>query len=74
MALPKAPDIPMPRPNDKEYMELWHKYLQARQDKYVLEHERNAWRLAFWGIYAILMAIVFVLLVFVCSKIMNLNF
>lgn len=74
MTLSQAPDIPMPRLNDKEYMKLWHRYLQGRQDNYALERERDTWRRAFWGIYAILMVVVFVLLVFAGSKIMNLNF
>ena len=44
------------------------------ENNYALERERDTWRRAFWGIYAILMVVVFVLLVFAGSKIMNLNF
>lgn len=56
MPLPQAPDIPMPKPKDKDYMKLWHKYMQARQDNYELERERNTWRRAFYTVCAILFA------------------
>ena len=64
----------MPRKNDEEYMELWHKYMQTRIDYYTLKRERNIWRRAFYTASAILFAITVVLLVLVGSKIINLYF
>jgi hypothetical protein len=74
MAIPKAPDIPMPKPDDKDYMKVWHKYLQADIDNYELKRERNTWRRAFYAVATILFAITFALAVVVAGKIMNLNF
>ena len=64
-------DIPAPRLKDKEYMQVCHKYLQARQENYALERERDAWCRAFWGAYAVLIAVVFVLIAFAATKLMN---
>lgn len=74
MRLPKAPDIPMPKPDDKDYMKVWHKYLQADIDNYELKRERDTWRRAFYAVVTILFALSFALAVVVASKIMNSNF
>jgi hypothetical protein len=74
MALPQAPDIPMPRLNDEEYMDLWRKYLQASQENYYLEMERNTWRRAFYGICATLFSITVALIVIAGIKILEQNF
>lgn len=66
--LPEAPDIPAPRPDDKEYMKVWHKYLQAEIDKYGLERERNTWRRAFYTVASILLVLIFTMLVFLVSR------
>ena len=61
--LPKAPDIPMPKPEDKDYMKVWHKYLQSDIDNYRIGRERDTWRRAFYTASAILFALTFALLV-----------
>ena len=67
--LPEAPDIPAPRLDDKEYMKLWHKFLEARLDKYGLERELNTWRKAFYTVAAILLVLTFTMLVFLVGRI-----
>jgi len=74
MALPEPPDIPIPRLNDKGYMKVWHKYMQASSDNYRLERERDAWRRAFYVVCAILASICLVMLVLLGSRIMNFYF
>lgn len=69
---PEAPDIPAPRPDDKEYMKLCRKYLQADIDKYGLERERNTWRRAFYTVATILLVLTFAMfttLVFLVGRI-----
>ena len=50
--LPKAPDIPMPKSEDKDYMKVWHKYLQSDidnpewgaptdRDVFIIRHHRE---------------------------------
>lgn len=74
MALPQAPDIPMPRPNDREYMDLWRKFLQKSHDNYDLELERDTWRHAFYAVAAILFAVTVALVVLAGIKLMELDF
>ena len=57
------PDIPAPKPDDKDYMKVWHKYLQSDIDNYQIRRERDTWRRAFYVVAAILFALVFALLV-----------
>ena len=71
MALPKAPDIPRPKPEDEDYMRLWHKYMQASQDNYALGRERDTWRRGFYTVAVMLFAVTVALLVLAGSKIMN---
>ena len=71
MALPKSPDIPMPRQNDEGYMRLWHKNLQLMHDEQGARRERDAWRRAFYSVSAILLAVTSALIVTVCTMLMN---
>lgn len=61
--LPQPPGIPMPKPEDKDYMKVWHKYLQSDIDNYRIGRERDTWRRAFYTASAILFALTFALLV-----------
>ena len=62
-----TPDIPIPKPEDKDYMKVWHKYLQSDIDNYKIREERDTWRKAFYVVAVILFATVFALLV-MCSS------
>ena len=57
MALPTPPDIPRIKSNDKDYMGLWHKYMQARKDNYELERERNTWRAVSTFLFALVLTL-----------------
>lgn len=48
MSLPQPPDIPLPKPEDEDYMKVWHKYLQSDIDKYQIQRECDTWRRAFY--------------------------
>ncbi len=69
--LPEPADIPMPKPEDKDYMKLWHKYLQSAINGYNLGRERDAWRSAFYTVTAVLFALMFTLLVLLGSRFIN---
>ena len=69
--LPEPADIPRPKPEDKDYMKLWHKYLQSAINGYKLGRERDAWRSAFYAVAAVLFALMFTLLVLLGSRFIN---
>ena len=71
--LPKAPDIPFPKPDDKDYMTVWHKYLQADIERIHMESQRDTWRRAFYAVAAILFLLMFALLVLCGSKLFTLH-
>ena len=60
---PERPIIPAPKPDDKDYMKVWHLYLQADIDNYNIKRERDTWRRAFYAVANILFALMFALFV-----------
>lgn len=64
---PEPANIPIPKPEDRDYMKVWHRYLQSDIDNYQLKRERDTWRKAFYTVSAILFAVVFALFV-MCSS------
>lgn len=72
MALPKAPDIPMPKPEDEDYMKVWHKCLQLDIENYQIKCECRTWRKAFYTMAIMLFAVVTALIVLTGSLLLRL--
>lgn len=70
----KPSEIPIPKPDDEDYMKVWHLYIQANQERYRFRCERDTWRVAFHIVVAILFAAVFALMVLCCSYFIYDNF
>ena len=63
----------MPKPDDEDYMKVWHKYLQSDIDNYQIKRERDTWRKAFYAVAAMLFTFLIVLLVLFGSKLFTLH-
>jgi len=57
----KAPYIPAPRPNDKEYSELCRHLLDLREENRTLKHKLSSWQ----SYFAITAALLLICLVFI---------
>ena len=62
----------MPKPEDEDYMKVWHRFLQADIDNYKIKRECNTWRRAFYAVAVILFAVVTALIVLTGSLLVRL--
>lgn len=51
----KPPEIPIPKPEDEDYMKVWHKLLQKDIENIRISRECSTWRTAFYIVSAILL-------------------
>ena len=54
----QAPDIPIPKPKDADYMKLWHKLLNKDLECYRISHECGTWRRNFYIVASILFVVI----------------
>lgn len=59
---------PPPKPDDADYMKVWHLYLETDLENFHVKSERDTWRKAFYAVAAILFAVVIALIVLCGSK------
>ena len=57
------PDIPAPRPDDKEFNKIMRRWLDTKDELNTTRGERNAWRKAFLAVAVMLFAFLIALLV-----------
>ena len=68
-----TPDIPAPRPDDKEFNKIVRRWLDTKKELDSTRGERNAWRRAFYVTAVMLFAFLIALLVLCGSKFFTLH-
>lgn len=54
----QAPNIPIPKPKDADYMKVWHKLLDKDLDCYRISRECDTWRRIFYIVTFILFVVI----------------
>ena len=70
----KAPDLPAPRSDDKEFNKIVCRWLDTEKALDTTRGERDAWRKAFYAVAILTFAFLIALLVLCGSKFFTLHF